>query len=156
MSAVLKCVSEIEQKTPSLLPSPCPLYTAGAFEVRYMPEKFDSHVEVIAEDEIEVLDASGDSPEEIVRISADEETSDTNVDPLRKLLEHANEFRKIKFFGPLALLLSIVGILLYPLYLSSAAICFALLDLWKGSKFTHKISYVALVLGILSLLNTWT
>ena len=131
--------------------------------ISYMtPHDEKNSVEEISADEVEVVGSASDaqgSGETITKISADESTSHRNANaenPFEKLFENIEDIKKIRFFGPLALLLSLIGFVLYPLYLETAAIVLALLDLWKGSRFTKKISIAAIVIAALSLLNTWS
>lgn len=126
-----------------------------------MNREDENILEEISAEEIEVINAksTANASEKITRISADDPTSESHPfgaeNPFTKLFENIEEFKKIRFFGIAALLCSLIGIGVYPLYLESAAILLALLDLWKGSKFTRKISLSALVLAILILLSTW-
>src|SRR6185295_18071139 len=121
-----------------------------------MSEHKKEHVEEISAEEIEVISSRGESSEEtpkVRKISADASYSPgDNGNPLGNFSDLLEEWKKLKFFGILALVLSLIGISFSPLYFSSLAILFALLDFWKGSRLTHKLSWTAIILALLTLL----
>ncbi len=123
-----------------------------------MPKKKKHEVEEIKAEEVEVV-KNGEENNEIVTISADDPTptfASSEENPIEKMFGNIEELKKVKPFGILALALSIVGIKFYVLYLCPAAILLAGIDILIGSKYTKKFSYAAIIIAILSLLNSWT
>ncbi|MBI5414835.1 hypothetical protein HZA38_04975 [Candidatus Peregrinibacteria bacterium] len=116
-------------------------------------------VEEIPADEVEVLTGEEKKEEEarITKIRADDPLPESfQGNPVQKMVEGIEEIKKIRIFGPAALIISFFGLKFFPFYFEPIAICLAILDLWMGSKYTKKISIAAIIFAILSLLNAWT
>lgn len=129
-----------------------------------MNQKKTPTIEEVSAEEVEVISADDseqpDQDEEIIRIKADDDVSPlfarTQDTAFAKMFENIEEVKKLKPFGGIALLLSVVGIKFYPIYLCIIAIILAVLDIVFGSKYTKKISIAAIIIAVLSLLNTWS
>jgi hypothetical protein len=125
-----------------------------------MEENTKENIEEIPEEEVEVVETppKNDTPKVRV-VSADEpydsSESTASENPAEKMMNTFAELKKIRVFGFVALVVSLIGIIVRPLYLEPAAIILAVFDIWKGSKFTRKINIAAIVIALLALLNAW-
>jgi len=131
-------------------------YRYATFSCKTMGAAETEPVEEIAADEIEVVVDEPPAAEKVIRISADEKADAGNENPFGKVFENIEEFQKIRFFGIVALIVSLIGIKVFPVYTEIAALLLAGLDIWKGSKFTRKLSYAAIIIAALVLLSNWS
>lgn len=100
--------------------------------------------EQIPADEVEVVDTFSQKDDSQERVRDHIEAS---------LFSNLEEIKKIKGYSFIAIIFAIVQVFSDTFFWGIGAFLFAALDLWKGSRFTRRIDFVALFLAVLGILN---